>query len=278
MPDFLVIGHLVKDVTRDGWRPGGTVLYASLVASRLGMRTAVLISAGPEMDAPSYLPNAEIVTLPSTRSTIFENVYKDGSRTQFVRSVADDISLEALPKAWRETPVVLLGPVIGEVDDALAPVFAESIVGLSAQGWLRAVDSDGRVQRSGSERLERLLLHATVVFASEEDTSEEMVASWAQRVPVVAYTQGNRGVRVWHNGEPLFVPAIKTNEVDPTGAGDSFAAAFLVRWRETGDALESARFACACASFVVEAEGPSGAPTREQVEERLMGGRGGCNT
>ena len=56
--------------------------------------------------------------------------------------------------------------------------------------------------------------------------------------------------------------------MDPTGAGDVFAAAYLVRYRETSDALESARFASCAASFCVEAQGTEGIPTRAQMEER----------
>jgi sugar/nucleoside kinase (ribokinase family) len=57
--------------------------------------------------------------------------------------------------------------------------------------------------------------------------------------------------------------------VDPTGAGDVFAAAFLVRYRETGDPFASALFASCAASLSVEAPGLEGVPTRARVEERF---------
>ena len=53
--------------------------------------------------------------------------------------------------------------------------------------------------------------------------------------------------------------------------GDVFAAAFLIRYNETHDAVEAARLPIA-ASFVVEGPGPSTIPTRERVEERLAQG------
>jgi sugar/nucleoside kinase (ribokinase family) len=65
------------------------------------------------------------------------------------------------------------------------------------------------------------------------------------------------------------VPGFPAVEVDPTGAGDVFAAAFLVRLQETEDPVQAARFANAVASFCVEGPGVAGIPTREQVEERL---------
>lgn len=268
-PDFLVVGHLVKDLAAGGWRPGGTVLYAALVAQRLGLSTAVVTSTGPDVHISQALPGVEVSSTLSAESTVFQNVYQGGQRTQFVRAVADPIRLEAIPPEWRKAPIVLLGPVTGEVDKALASAFPRSTVGLSAQGWLRHVKPDGRVIPADSAALERLLPYAMAVFASEEDAPEEVAAGWARKAPIVAYTQGRRGALLWHNGERFDIPAVPAKEIDPTGAGDAFAAAFLIRWRETSDVLASARFAAACASLVVEAEGATGAPTRAQIEWRL---------
>jgi sugar/nucleoside kinase (ribokinase family) len=68
----------------------------------------------------------------------------------------------------------------------------------------------------------------------------------------------------WHNME-----AFPENEVDPTGAGDVFAAAFLARLHETNDVAEATRFAAAAASLSTAAAGTVAIPTREQIEERL---------
>jgi sugar/nucleoside kinase (ribokinase family) len=84
-------------------------------------------------------------------------------------------------------------------------------------------------------------------------------------------TQGARGCTVFVNGEARQIPGFPAREVDPTGAGDVFAAAFLVRLSETHDPFQAARFANATASFCVEASGVTGIPTREQVQARLDG-------
>jgi len=56
--------------------------------------------------------------------------------------------------------------------------------------------------------------------------------------------------------------------VDPTGAGDIFAAAFFIRYRESADVIEAARFANACAALSVRKAGLAGVPTRSAVEAR----------
>jgi sugar/nucleoside kinase (ribokinase family) len=62
---------------------------------------------------------------------------------------------------------------------------------------------------------------------------------------------------------------IPAEEVDPTGAGDVFAAAFLSHYMETNDAWQAALFASAAASISLAAPGTAAIPSRRQVEERL---------
>jgi sugar/nucleoside kinase (ribokinase family) len=57
--------------------------------------------------------------------------------------------------------------------------------------------------------------------------------------------------------------------VDPTGAGDVFATSFLLRYHETGDAVEAAAFAACAASCAVEGLGTSTLGDREEVQRRM---------
>ena len=80
-----------------------------------------------------------------------------------------------------------------------------------------------------------------------------------------------------HNGATLFdgpsertFPAIPAERIaDPTGAGDCFAAAFIVRLAESRDVLEATRFALAAGSLAVENSGMTGIPSRRAIERRL---------
>lgn len=47
--DFLVIGHVCKDVTPAGFRLGGTVTYAALMARNLGARAGILTRASKDL-------------------------------------------------------------------------------------------------------------------------------------------------------------------------------------------------------------------------------------
>ncbi|WP_455285477.1 carbohydrate kinase family protein, partial [[Eubacterium] cellulosolvens] len=69
-------------------------------------------------------------------------------------------------------------------------------------------------------------------------------------------TLGENGSVACDRGECLSVPAYKTTAVDPTGAGDVYAGAFLAEYSRTGDLGSSCLYASAAASIMVESVGP----------------------
>ncbi len=275
-PDFLVIGHLVNDKVAEGWRLGGTASYAALTAHRLGLRTAVLSAAAADIDLSPLPSDIDVRLLPSEETTIFENVYGPQGRTQYVWGRAPRIAANHVPNDLRDARIVLIGPVLAEVTEGVVRCFPRSLVAISVQGWLRAVLPDGRVQPVSPRRWRpRLLLgHSRVLFVSEEDLppseTEETLDRWSRRVPVLLFTRGHRGARMWSTRRWRHVPAFPARELDPTGAGDVFAAAFLTRYVETNDPWQAALFAAAASSWSVEQEGLAGIPNRQQVEERLQ--------
>jgi ribokinase len=59
------------------------------------------------------------------------------------------------------------------------------------------------------------------------------------------------GALVWRDGEGVHVPAVAVDVVDSTGAGDSFAGAFLARWLAGGEPVAAATAAVEVAAWVV---------------------------
>src|SRR4029079_5446768 len=94
-------------------------------------------------------------------------------------------------------------------------------------------------------------------------------AGWARQVPLVAVTHGADGADLYANGGPAeSFSGAPAREIDPTGAGDVFAAAFLC-WRErTSDAPAAARFANHVAACSVERVGVESAPTIAELIAR----------
>lgn len=274
VPDFVVVGNVARDATPDGWRPGGTAVYAAAVARGLGRRVGLVTSATADVLA-ALPPDVQVVCRAAAMSTSFENVYTSTGRIQYLRAAGEPVPAARVPESWTGARVALLGPVYHEVDSSVAARF-QGIVGVCAQGYLRRADDEDRVRPlpASAWHAAPLLRHARALFLSEEDIAQDSadaLASWAELVPITVVTDGPRGARMHAHGEWHHVPAFPVCEVDPTGAGDAFAAAFLVALDEDADSWAAARFAAAAASFVVEATGPV-VPTRMAIEARMAAG------
>jgi sugar/nucleoside kinase (ribokinase family) len=271
VPDFVVVGHVTRDIVPDGWRAGGTPTFAAVQAHRLGLTVGVVTRTAHDAGLEALLPFAEIVDRGSAVTTTFENMYRAGERTQHIRAVGASITAADVPETWRAVPIVLLGPVFGEIAPSLAATFDRgALVGVSAQGWLRAADEQGRVQHT-LWRGDPFWVGADVLFVSDEDLADggDDLERWAAGVPIVAMTESWRGARIYADGHWRRMDSFPETEVDPTGAGDTFATGFLIRLHETGDVGEAARFGAAAASLSVGGIAAAAIPSRAEIEERM---------
>jgi sugar/nucleoside kinase (ribokinase family) len=251
---------------------GGTAAYAALAACRLGWDAAVLTAAGGEFDAARELPGVAAFVERCAATTRFLNLYdSEGRRRQALASRAADIALGALPDDWRAPDVLLLGPVAGELHGAFAHALEPQLVGATAQGWLRRFDADGEVSPREWPRPRADLEGVHVLFLSEHDLpdADRFAGERLGEVPLVVVTRGWKGVSLFTRRGVRDVAGLPRSEVDPTGAGDVFAAAFLVRYHETSDPDEAAAFGNCAASCAVEAVGTRGLGDRREVLERM---------
>jgi 1D-myo-inositol 3-kinase len=261
-PDFVAVGHVTLDHFGDVIRPGGAALYAAITAHRLGLSAAILTSHGADFPLEALPTPIEVVGLEAPATTAFEHREARGGRVLRVLGAARPLAAGDLPADWRPAPLVLLAPVLQEVDPMLADAFPDGAVGAEVQGWLRAVDRAGAVSpiqwKAPAATLGRLL----AIFASGHDVlgQESQVTEWVQRVPLAVVTAGAAGAILYVNGDRYEVRPRKTREVDPTGAGDVFAATFLIHYDRNGDAWEAAEAATCAASLSVEGEGWSTVP------------------
>jgi sugar/nucleoside kinase (ribokinase family) len=270
--DYLVIGHVAHDLTPEGWRLGGTAAYSGLTARALGMKVGIVTAHGPETSLEA-LHGIPVISSDSPHSTTFENIYTHHGRVQYLRSQATRLDLDSVPATWRNASIVHLGPIANEMD-AVVPdwISSAALLGVTPQGWMRTWDSQGRVSRTDWQDSEALLQKASAVVISREDVQgdDELIEHMAHQTRILAVTEANDGcVLYWHGDRRRFrAPVVQ--EVDATGAGDVFAAAFLVRLLKTRDPWESARFATLIASRSVTRVGLAGIPTAEDIEECLM--------
>jgi 1D-myo-inositol 3-kinase len=272
-PDFVVVGHVCQDLLPDGGLSlGGSVSYATTTAYRMGYRVGVVTSAGPDLDVAEALPGAEIVCHPAAATTLFENIYLNGGRKQFLHRRAEVITGDEIPPEWRRAPMAYLGSIDQEIDDSVFHCFVDHVlIGVMPQGFFRRWDEQGQVHFVEWQPVEAVLRRIKLLVISELDVPDpgQLVRDWGQLIDIIAVTHAERGATVYQRGESCYYPARPTQQVDPTGAGDVFAAAFLIRFSETGDPCQAAAFANAVASFSIEQPGVAGIPRRQQVEAYL---------
>ena len=284
---FLTLGHVTRDLRTDGsFSLGGTVTFAALTASRLGLAAGIVTCAASDLlqEIQHALPDIVLHVRPTAETTTFVNQYKQGFRTQYLYMRADDLHVTDVPPLWYSAPIVLLGPLAQEISPAIVALFQRrlgAIIAATPQGWLRRWDADGRVWPIRWQMAEQILPLLDVLILSHDDLlpfangnrleADTMLHEWSLHVPLLVATDGRHGATLFQHGVVQQFPAYSVQEVDPTGAGDVFAAAFLVALYRHGNAEYAVDFANCVASFSIEREGVLGIPTMAMVEGRMRG-------
>lgn len=269
--DYLVIGHVARDLTSSGARLGGTVAYSALTARALGLRVGIVTVAGTDISlAP--LSDIPIISIESNSSTTYENIYTEQGRVQYLRSQATRIGLDRVPEPWRDTSIIHLGPIANEMDSSLPKGFSPSFFALTPQGWMRQWDSDGLVSTCQWSDAEVALSQANAVVISREDVNGDdvLIEHMAGQTKILVVTEGSAGAVLYWNGDRRRFRAPEVKEMDATGAGDIFATSFFVRLLNTRDPWEATRFATLLASHSVERVGLEGIPTTLEIEQSMM--------
>ena len=281
-PFFSSLGFITHDFYESRKIIGGASAYSAILARNFGVASAIATSIGEDFEDFDALKGIRLAYQMRERTTTFinkpfftkergEKTYTSGRRIQYVTSVADRIKEEKIPEGWFDAEIVYICPVLNELEEEIIKRFEGSMIGVAPQGWMRSVGEGGRIEKKKWEKANEVLSKADFVIVSEEDVFEEDVPKYAELSNIFVLTRGRKGAELYWDTEKRHehIPAFEREEVDATGAGDVFGAAFLLRYYETKDAVESAIFASCAASFVVEKEGVEGVPYREEVVERL---------
>jgi sugar/nucleoside kinase (ribokinase family) len=242
-----VVGNLSLDLV-DGGPPrvGGPPFYAARALAVLGA-PALVRAKSAEADRPLVLPPLEALGLPvewrpgeSTASYAFS--YDGDRRAMEVRGLgspwsADDVG--GLDAEWVHVGALFRGEFP-----------AETLAALAVGGVRLSFDGQGlaRPARTGPLVLEAepelsFLRHLSVLKLSEEEAlalvgglDEQSLSELG--VPEVLVTLGSRGCVLVAEHRLVRVRA-DALDVDPTGAGDAFAAAYVVE-RSRGRAPRAA--------------------------------------
>ncbi|MBP8998536.1 MAG: hypothetical protein KBG10_09670 [Anaerolineaceae bacterium] len=264
--DYLIIGHITQDVTPNGLILGGTASYASLTARAFGLRVGIVTACSPELHLDE-MEGIQIKRKDCAYTSTFQNTHTPSGRIQQILHVADELTLADVPLAWRNSPIVHLGPLANEIGSELARAFPQSLVGVTPQGWMRGWREDGVVSFKEWKEADQVLpcVQACVMSIEDVKGNEEIIASFASLSPILVVTEGAAGARIYWNGDVRSIRPPKEKEVDPVGAGDIFAASFFIQLKQTRDPWQAARLATLTAANSVTRLGIQGVPTSQEV-------------
>jgi sugar/nucleoside kinase (ribokinase family) len=264
---------------------GAPAIFAS-VAARLGAPAALAAAVGDDQFGRAFHTRLrhdgvrlDALHVAKRRATALAFVAYDRSGGRdFWFSVHDSAAVAvdraALERLWPGVDWLhISGSTLG-FGGALADAVEASAEHLARTGGRISLDPNLRPDADVAthERVVRLARRADVLFPSAGELEglgldeRSLLAGGA----VICRTQGSNGATVQAGPEatPVHVPAPAADEVDPTGAGDTFAAAFVTAFRSGLDAVAAARLGCVTAARSVEVIGAIEAPIDPAVAAR----------
>lgn len=276
-PEFLIAGHLTCDLIETRRQPGGSVLYGSKTAEKMGYASALWTCAQRDFPPPELFQGMEVKLSATDRISTFHHQWlrESGRRRLRLDELAAPLRADTLPETWRKSRRVMIAPIWDEIGPESLGWFETEFVGLTPQGWFRQRTHEGEVFFTSS-RWNTLPRKAKLIVVSVDDIEQDPQAwEWIKASAEVAVkTMGKRGhLLATDEGEKILLPPHVSQEVDPTGAGDVFASSMLIALSEGLTPEDAACFASVAASFVVEKPGIEGLPNREEMMARLKHAR-----
>ena len=274
--DVGVVGPICRDVlmlpsTAPIPQPGGVPVYAAPLYASLGLRVGVVTTLGDadakELLAPVQIEGVSTRVVPGATAQ-FENHYEggDGSqRRQVIVAEAEPLLPEHVEML--DARAVQLGPLM---PTDLSPHTARALfrrvplLALDVQGLIRA--ADGGPDVATLVHAGALLGHVHVAKADyeearfltgERDPDEQARALLRLGPDEAIVTMGGAGAVIAAGSELYRIEPIAAERiVDPTGAGDTFLAAYLSRRLLSHAPDLAGRFAAAAATLCIERMGP----------------------
>ncbi len=270
----LTVGHITHDHYDEGFVAGGCAYYGAKVHARLSGATHLVAVVGDDFSCDAEVADLDATLTRRGQTTVFANYYPPGKpRVQLLEALAPPVTPDMAPAGWLNADLIHLAPVLGELDLlAWKKAVDDGLLAINIQGWIKGpgpeIDTAALedFQHRGANRVAHRVTQqrwevteddfrgVDIACLSEEDVIDQpgLLDKLVRAVPIVAFTRGERGSTIYVDGEPTDVGVYAADTVDPTGAGDVFAASFTHRIAAGADPIDAARFAAACASIVVE--------------------------
>lgn len=238
MSAIAAIGNLSRDVIAGAApRPGGAVFYAARALAAVGA-DARIAAACARQHRDELLPPLEAFGLPvewleSSQTTAYRFHYEGERRIMLQEAVADPWTPEQAVAAVGDAVWIHVGAL------ARSDFPAETLAALAGSERRLLVDAQGLVRTAALGPLQtdgeigEVLPYIAVLKLNDEEArtlagTAEPATLQRLGVPEVLLTLGSHGsVVITAEAVARVQPRVVVGPVDPTGAGDTFSAAYL---------------------------------------------------
>lgn len=260
---------------------GGAAANVSMVGASLGLKTALVSAVGSEFKGSEYHTKLKEMGIDTENMIVIENekspmawVFTDTNNDQisyfYWGAAAYFKKSEAPQKAIKKANAVHLAtgdPNFNRRSGELASEHEKMI----------SFDPGQDLHMYSPKELKDVISVSNILFGNHYEIDRILeilnVNIWELKEmgpEIVVKTYGKEGSMVYAD-EKIKVDAVVREPVDPTGAGDSYRAAFLNAYLKGSNLEYCAKFASSVASFVVEAEGcQTNIPNYEMAVERMV--------
>ena len=266
----------------------GCSTNACLAAKKLGLEKVGLVGCiGSDYQSrfKAEMKNfgIEIADIACKQTGGFHLVYDEkGDRTLDVLGVAGRITPKSFPNEFLQARFTVIGPILGEVDRALIEYLrssSSSKLFLDPQGLIRNIGHDKRVVHScDKDEFAKIAQQVDFIKPNEPESrtitgeSDAVLAlgrlhDMSAAVPII--TLAERGSVLLESGKLRRTPPYPTKAIDPTGAGDVYAGAFIARYSGGASLSDASLYASAAASIKIEQVGPGFRLSDTAVMERV---------
>jgi len=284
MPDLVCLGEPMIEFNRQPAGPdrrvhwleghGGDTSNCAIAAARQGARAGYVTAIGADpfgdslmrlwteegVDASAVIRRADAPT-----GLYFVTHSARGHEFTFARagSAASRMTAAEIPEAYIAAAKIFETSAISQAIGAGAGEAVLHAMALAKKhGVAVAYDTNLRLRLWPVERarpaIEEACRHADVVFTSDEEANTlwglaevgavaDQVLRWGPSAVIVK--RGGEGALAATPQRRSSIPGHRVNALDATGAGDTFAGAFLARRLAGDDVFDAARYANAAAAL-----------------------------
>ena len=305
-PEIICIGEVLVEIMRPAagqpldqpgefrgpFASGAPAIFAT-AAARLGLKTGFIGAVGADafgrlmrncFEAEGV--DASQLQTPSSYATGVAFVaYDDSGGREFVfhirHAAAGQLAADQIPAAYFENVkwLHISGSTLA-LNTNSRTACQRALELTLAQGGKISLDPNLRLELMPLDEFRRVLApfldSADLLLPTESEaqrlTDETDPRRATQKLAhkpgaIIVLKRGPQGCAIFQDGERLDIPGFAVEEIDPTGAGDCFSAAFIAGLQAGWPLKQVGRFANAAGALAVTKLGPmEGAPTIQQVE------------